>query len=126
MMSMADKKITKREMYARVLSRLTDADEKAFIEREMELLAKKNATKSTKPTATQVANAGIKDSVLTAMVENHLYTVSELMKLIDTDVSNQKMSALVRQMIAEGTVERIEDKRKAYFRKAVAVANEGV
>lgn len=123
---MAEKKVTKREMYARILSRLTDADEKAFIEHEMELLAKKNASKSSKPTATQVANDGIKGEILGAMVPNHLYTVSELMKLVPSleGTSNQKASALVRQLKDEGRVERVEDKRKAYFRLPIAKAED--
>ena len=119
---MTEKKVTKREMYARILTKLTDADERAFVEHEMELLAKKNASKSSKPTATQVTNDGIKEEILDAMEPNHLYTVSELMKLVPSlaGTSNQKASALVRQLKDEGHVERVEDKRKAYFRLPIA------
>ena len=90
-----------------------------FIAHEMELLAKKN-TADKKPTAQQEANAGIKSVVLTLMQEhpNQLYTVSELLKAVpdlpDT-MTNQRMSAIVRQMVDAGQVKRTEDKRKAYF-----------
>lgn len=90
-----------------------------FIAHEMELLAKKN-TADKKPTAQQEANAGIKGAVLTLMQEhpNQLYTVSDLLKAVpnlpDT-MTNQRMSALVRQMVDAGEVKRTEDKRKAYF-----------
>lgn len=90
-----------------------------FIAHEMELLAKKN-TADKKPTAQQEANAGIKDAVLALMQENpnQLYTVSDLLKAVpnlpDT-MTNQRMSAIVRQMVDAGQVKRTEDKRKAYF-----------
>ena len=90
-----------------------------FIAHEMELLAKKN-TAEKKPTAQQEANAGIKSGVLAVMQDNpnKLYTVSELLKAVpnlpDT-MTNQRMSAIVRQMVDAGQVKRTEDKRKAYF-----------
>ena len=90
-----------------------------FIAHEMELLAKKN-TADKKPTAQQEANAGIKSNVLAVMQDNpnKLFTVSELLKAVpdlpDT-MTNQRMSAIVRQMVDAGQVKRTEDKRKAYF-----------
>ena len=90
-----------------------------FIAHEMELLAKKN-TAEKKPTAQQEANAGIKSGVLSVMQDNpnKMYTVSELLKAVpdlpDT-MTNQRMSAIVRQMVDAGQVKRTEDKRKAYF-----------
>ena len=91
-----------------------------FIAHEMELLAKKN-TADKKPTAQQEANAVIKQNVLTALADGEKRTVSDLLKLVpdlpDT-MTNQRMSALVRQMVDAGEVIRTEDKRKAYFSKA--------
>ena len=90
-----------------------------FIAHEVELLTKKNSAEK-KPTAQQVANDGIKSAILEGMEENHLYTITELQKSISecAELSNQRVSALVRQMVAEGAVVRTEDKRKAYFSKA--------
>lgn len=41
------------------------------------------------------------------------------------DLSNQRVSALVRQLKDDGLVERTEEKRKAYFSKKVVTENEG-
>jgi hypothetical protein len=95
---------------------LTD-EEKAFIEHELELLAKKNSAEK-KPTAQQVANANVADAIYDGMVEGTLYSITDLIKTIPecADLTNQRVSAIVRGMI--GTkVERLEEKRKAYFRK---------
>ena len=88
-----------------------------FIAHEMELLAKKN-TADKKPTAQQEANAVIKQNVLTVLADGEKRTVSDLLKMVpdlpDT-MTNQRMSAIVRQMVDAGQVIRTEDKRKAYF-----------
>lgn len=89
-----------------------------FIAHEMELLVKKN-TAEKKPTAQQEANAGIKDAVLALMQEhpNQLYTVTDIIKSVPAcaDLTNQRVSALIRQMVDADQVKRTEDKRKAYF-----------
>ena len=88
-----------------------------FIAHEVELLAKKNSADK-KPTAQQEANAVIKTAVLEVLGDGKLRTVSDLLKevpgLPDT-MTNQRMSALVRQMVDAGQVKRTEDKRKAFF-----------
>jgi hypothetical protein len=91
----------------------------AFIEHELELLAKKNSADK-KPTAQQTANEAIKSAIVEAMEPNHLYTVTELQKSVEAcaELSNQRVSALLRQLKDEGAVVRTEDKRKAYFSKA--------
>ena len=112
------KKMTKRDYFNAILSKypLTDA-EKAFVEHELELLAKKNSAEK-KPTAQQVANAGVADAIYEGMVEGTLYSITDLIKQIPAcaDLTNQRVSAIVRGMIGS-KVERIEEKRKAYFRK---------
>ena len=47
-------------------------------------------------------------------------TITEMQKNIPelAELSNQRISALVRQMVAAGIIIRTEDKRKAYFSKA--------
>lgn len=114
------KKMTKADYFKQILANynLTD-EEKAFIEHELELLAKKNSTEK-KPTAQQVANASVADAIVEAMEDGKLYTITDLIKTIPecADLTNQRVSAIVRGMI--GTkVERVEEKRKAYFRKIV-------
>lgn len=112
------KKMTKADYFKQIKTNynLTE-DEKAFVEHELELLAKKNSAEK-KPTAQQVANAGVADAIYDGMVEGTLYSITDLIKTIPecADLTNQRVSAIVRGMI--GTkVERIEEKRKAYFRK---------
>ena len=89
------------------------------IEHELELLAKKN-TSEKKPTATQVANEGIKSAILEGMENNRLYTIGEIIKEVPAcaELSTSKVSALMRQLIDANAVVRTEDKRKAYFSKA--------
>ena len=114
-----EKKMTKREMFEQIKRNygLTE-QEVAFIDHELELLAKKNSADK-KPTKAQVENEGIKDVILAGMENGRLYTITDLIKSIEgiSDLSNQRVSALVRQLVADGSVTRTEDKRKAYFSK---------
>ncbi|MBO5730280.1 MAG: hypothetical protein J6R67_03705 [Treponema sp.] len=116
---MTNKKMTKAQMFAQIKANypLTD-EEVAFIDHELDLLARKNAGEK-RQTPTQIANEGIKDAILDGMEDNRLYTITEIIKEIPecADMTNQRVSALVRQLKDEGKVERIEEKRKAYFRK---------
>ena len=90
-----------------------------FINHELELLAKKNSADK-KPTAQQVANEGIKSAILDGMEDNRLYTITEIQKSVPAcaELSNQKVSALVRQLKDDGLIVKTEDKRKSYFSKA--------
>ena len=87
-----------------------------FIDHEVELLSKKNSAEK-KPTAQQVANAGIATAITEGMEPNRLYTVTEVIKEIPqcAELTNQRVSALLRQLVEAGKVKRTEDKRKAYF-----------
>jgi hypothetical protein len=120
---MTTKKITKRERFESLLNIeavKADAGLVEFINHELELLAKKNSADK-KPTAQQTANEGIKQSILDGMEDNRLYTITELIKNVPAcaELTNQRVSALMRQLIADSLVVRTEDKRKAYFSKAV-------
>lgn len=119
---MAEKKITKREMFEMLLKveGIVGVEKfENFINHELELLDRKNGSKNGKPTATQKANEKIKEVILSVMKENTLYTVTELTKKTNevdgTDYTPNKISALVRQLVADGKITRTEDKRKAYF-----------
>lgn len=116
-----EKKLTKREKYERLLAKAeVKADPIAveFIEHELELLAKKNSSEK-KPTAVQLANEGIKETILeTLETEGKKMTISEMQKVNAElgEMSNQRISALIRQLVSDGKVERVEEKRKAYFK----------
>ena len=118
---MTNKKVTKREKFEMLKAM---AEVKAnpmlmeFIDHELELLAKKNASEK-KPTAQQVANEGLKQTIVDALIENGgLMTVTDVQKSCEelSELSNQRISALLRQLKDDGKVERVEDKRKAYFK----------
>ena len=122
---MENKKMTKMQKFE-ILSNLPEVKNNPilaeFVAHEMELLSKKNSAEK-KPTEKQTANAAIQAEVLNAMEVNTLYTITDLCKTVPNlpeDMTNQRMSALVRQLVLNGTVERIEEKRKAYFRKVEA------
>ena len=112
------KKMTKADYFKQIMANYPlTAEEKAFVEHELELLAKKNSAEK-KPTAQQVANESIKQAILDRMEDNRLYTITELQKSIPAcaELSNQRVSAIIRQMIGV-TIDRTVDKRKAYFSK---------
>ena len=117
-------RITKKDRYNELLNIAEVAanpDLVAFIEHEMELLARKNATPSgeKKPTKTQIANEGIKEEILETLngcAEG--VTCSELLKLNPSlsEYSSQKIVALIRQLVTEGKASREVGKGKAYFK----------
>ena len=115
------KKLTKREKFEMV-AKIKEVAENPilaeFIEHELELLAKKNSSENKTLTATQVANEGIKNIILETLSNlKTKATITELQKANNTlaELSNQRISALIRQLVADGKVERTEEKRKAYF-----------
>ena len=118
---MNEKKITKAQKFAMLKAIPAVAENEMlveFIDHEMELLAKKNSADK-KPTAQQVANKGIADAIVFAMANepDRLFTITELIKSVPecAELTNQRVSAIVRGLIGV-SVERVEDKRKAYFR----------
>ena len=116
-----NKKMTKRDYFAILKASYptTAADYDAviaFIDHEVELLDKKNSA-DRKPTAQQVANEGVKSAILSGMVSGKKYTITDIIKEIPecAEMTNQRVSAIVRQLVDSGAVVRTEDKRKAYF-----------
>ena len=116
------KKITKRDRFNQLLAVAEVKENPAlveFIKHELELLEKKNSSDK-KPTATQVANEGIKEVILDTLSADKGLTITEMQKANAelADLSNQKISALIRQLIADNLVVKEEIKRKAYFKLA--------
>ena len=113
-----EKKITKKEMFTMIREVVADnADMVAFIDHELELLAKKSGSK--KPTATQIANEGLKDTILTVLSDEGK-TVSEIIASDDalTGLSNQKVSALLKQLVNDGKAVKDADGKKSVFKIA--------
>ena len=118
---MANEKMTKKDYFAQIKANYDlKADEIAFIDHEIELLSKKSSAER-KPSARQVENETIKAGILAEMAENTLYTIGEMLKnfaCFGEDMTSQRVSALVAQLVDEGKVVREMDKRKAYFKLA--------
>jgi hypothetical protein len=119
---MANKKMTKRDYFNELLEIAEIKDNKAmveFINHELELLEKKNANKSSAETKTQKENANIKAQIVAEMKIGCKYTISEMQKELPccAELTNQKISALVKQLCLDNALTRVEDKRKAYFSK---------
>ena len=104
----------------------TLADAQAFLDERIAITEKKNASGSgadRKPTKTQLENEGIKEQIVEflASCENPA-TITDICKAIGIE-SNQKVSALVSQMLTirkgvpnpDGKVVRSEVKGKAHF-----------
>lgn len=72
-----------------------------------------------KPTAAQIANQGLKESILAQMVYDKIYSVADIERMpCCEELSNQKIMSLLTQLTNEGKILRIYEKRKAYFSKA--------
>lgn len=114
------KKLTKKEKFE-MLKAIPAVQENGmlieFINHEIELLAKKGAGGEKKMTATQKVNEGVKTTILEDMEPGQLYSITDMIKQFDCcmDMSNQRVNALVRQLLKEKKVDRIEVKRRAYF-----------
>lgn len=82
-------------------------------------VAKRNASKSDKPTKAQVANMDVKSKLVAYMGDGKSYMVADLVAAFDHEYSSQKLSALLRQLMQAGEVVRTEDaKHRALFKLA--------
>ena len=115
---MAEKKITKKEMFAMLLEVegvKGNAEMETFIRHEIELLEKKSSKSGS--TKTQKENEEIKVKLVEALAEvGKAVTITEFQKASEyaSMFSNQKISALFKQL--EGTqVEKTVEKGKSYF-----------
>ena len=109
-------KITKKEMFTMIKAQVKDnAEMVAFIDHEIELLDKKASNK--KATKTQEANIGIKSTILAVLESGKSMTVTEMQGASAElgELSNQKVSALVRQLVEAGKVVKTIDKKVSRF-----------
>lgn len=109
--------MTKKEMFALIATVNADNEEiVAFCNKEIEHL---NARKSSNSlTKTQKENIEVKDAIVNALASaEKALTVTELQQTnVDmAQYSNQKLSALLRQLVADGKVVKTIEGKKAYF-----------
>ena len=114
------KKPTKRENFTALLAIEEVKNNPVFVEfikHELELLDKKNVSDK-KPTATQIANEALMDTILAFMQPNVGYTVTDIIKGVDecSELSNQKVSALMRALKDKGAVTKTEGKKTLFYK----------
>ena len=93
------------------------ADVKEKLENIKASIDKKNSAER-KPTATQTENVGFKSAIVDYLATcDKAQTIGDIMKGCAevSDLTNQRVSAIVRQLKDDGIVVREEIKRKAYF-----------
>ena len=120
---MAEKKITKKEIVTMMLANEVIAQNemfKAYLENELELLKKKSENK--KATKNQEQNVEIKADILEVMAHMAPSTATEIMnavKSVDTvkyaTLTNQRVSALLKQLIEDNKVVKSVDKKVSKF-----------
>ena len=123
-------KVTKKDMFNAI--KAVDAVAAnpamvAFIDHELELLAKKSSGGGNrKPTKTQVANEAVKDAIKAVLADGKARTVSEI--IADGEfaegTTTQKISALCTLLIKAGEVTKTVDKKKSYFALVTEVSED--
>lgn len=119
------RKPTKRDRYNALLAIpavAADADLVEFINHEIDLLNRKNMTKDgeKKLTKTQTENAKVAEEILSYMEIDHLYAPADLIKLVPAcaEYSVPKVSAVVRPLVDDNKIVKVNDKRKVYYKLA--------
>lgn len=117
------KKMTKREKFELLLT-IAEVQENEmlveFINHELELLAKKNASGTLrKPTKTQIENENLIEVIFAKLqATGEAMTISEIQandEMLE-GLTNQKMSALLKKLVDSQKVEKYIEKKKTYFK----------
>lgn len=112
-----EKKLTKKDYYGMIREMVANNSELvAFIDHELELLAKKSNSKT--PTKTQVENENIMELIKNELARiDRPVTVTELQSESEAlaTYSNQKLSALLKKLVDTNQLARVIDKKKSYF-----------
>ena len=115
------RKPTKRDRFNALLAIpavAENADLVDFINHEIELLDKKN-TAERKPTAKQIENAGFKSDILAWMEPATQYAAADVVKgvpsIVAAGLSANRVTAMLTQLVNDGSLVRTEDKRKNFY-----------
>ncbi len=114
-----EKKITKKEMFNEIVKVATEigrTDIVEFANHEIELLEKKSASHT--QTKTQVENEALKTAIVDCLKGlDKKVTITELQENCPevAELSNQKVSALLKQLVDAKVINKEFDKKKAYF-----------
>ena len=114
-------KVTKKDNFnaLRALALAAEnADLVAFIDHELELLAKKAENRSTKPTVRQAENAEIKSAIVDTLKPNQWYRCAEIKALIPALAAGegtQRTARLCNDLVEAKQLQRTVDKKVVYF-----------
>ena len=99
--------------------KVTAPDMHTFIENEIELLTRKNASRSTKPTKSAIETADIAEKILAILPASGKFTATEIANMSDSlkGTSNQRMTAALKVLVSTKLVENIREKGKSYFQR---------
>lgn len=112
-------KITKAQMFnmIKAIPEVAENEDMVkFIDHELDLLAKKSANK--KPTKVQEQNAVLKDAIVAVLgTFEKGVTASEVLNASAefAGLSNQKISSMLNQLVADGLVIKSTDGKKSIF-----------
>jgi hypothetical protein len=114
---MADIKITKKDRFNELLAIEEVAQNEelvAFINHEIELLSKKRSSSKKK---VNEANEVLKTEILKVLEGSEPLKVTEILARgeFSADTSNQKITAMLRQLVAEEKVEKFVDKKVSLY-----------
>lgn len=115
--------MTKREMFvaiANVAEVAANAEMVAFLNHQIELLDNRKSSGSKGMTKVQKENEVIKETIIEVLTDiGHAVTITEMLKDDRlSDYSNQKMSALLRQLCEAKRVIKSKDKKTTLFEVA--------
>ena len=117
---MAEKKLIKKDyfnMLREIVVSMDRQDLVDFIDREIELLNKKSSRITL--TKKQQENEILKEKIVSTLVELDKYATITDIQNANTELanlSNQKISALLKQLYDNKIIEKVIDKKKAYFK----------
>lgn len=115
--------MTKREMFvaiANVAEVAANAEMVDFLNHQIELLDNRKSSGSKGMTKVQKENEVIKETIIEVLTDiGHAVTITEMLKDDRlSDYSNQKMSALLRQLCEAKRVIKSKDKKTTLFEVA--------
>lgn len=114
---MSEKRVFKKDYLGELKVLAEDAgreDLVDFCEKEIEKLT----NRKTSQTKNQKENEGIKETILEVLAElNEPITVTDFLKADErvAEYSNQKVSALMKQLVDAGKIVKTTDKKRSYF-----------
>ena len=115
---MENKKMTKKDYFGVLLEMVSGNEELTnFITHEIELLEKKSSKSG--QTKTQKENETIKEKIVETLRELGRYATITDIQEANAELgtySNQKISALLKQLVDTQVIEKMIDKKKAYFK----------